>query len=960
MKLFLKLKVIFSLAALLSFTALAAEPPTEPILRIEIGEHTALIKRIATDDAGRYLVTASDDKTAKVWDLKDAHLLSTLRIPIGNGHEGKLYAAALSPDGKTVALGGYTQVGESGTSIFLFDRASGRMLRRLSGLSEVIRYLAFSPNGQLLGATLWGEGLRLFSVADGRLIAEDKHYDDQSPSVQFSHDGRLLTTSLDGFIRLYRYDGSTLSLLAKRSAPGGKQPYDARFSPDGQHIAVGFLDTPAVNVLNAADLSLAYAPDTAGVNANLGIVAWSRDGATLSVAGQAQKSFNNQWQQYIRSWRNSAAGVDIPAAGNTIMDLVPLPGRRLAFVSGEPSWGVMDSTGKRTLFHALKLANFRNLLSGLTLSADGTQVHFGYENYGESPAVFDIMSHAFLPSDTASLTPPSLNNAGIDVTDWKDTTEPPKLNGTPLKLGAHEYSRSLAMMTDGFVLGTDSYLRAFDRTGKGRWHQDAPAIVCAVNVSRDGRWIVAAYGDGTIRWHRASDGVEQLAFFPHADKKRWVMWTPSGYYDASPGGEELIGWHVNRGKDQAADFFPASRFRDRFYRPDVLTKILTTQDEASALQQANEESGRRTQTVSVAQVLPPVVEILSPVEGTQVSTSSVTLRYNVRTDTPVTGIRVRVNGQAIPDVRGLGVTKAAADTREVTVPIPEQNSEIQLFAENKNGVSVPATLRVTWAGKKAAPVGDDNRFKPKLYVLAVGVSQYKNPDLNLGLPAKDAKDFARVFEQQKGKLYGDVVVQLLTDEQASKDKVIEGLEWLKSQVTAKDVGVMFIAGHGMNDNQGKYFFMPYNANPDKLMSTGVAQTDIRDTLNSLAGKVLFFVDTCHAGNALGTGKTRAVGGSTDAFINELASAENGVIVFSSSTGRQLSQEDSKWGNGAFTKAVVEGLRGKAEINNSGKVTLKGLDYYVVERVKELTHGQQSPVSIAPGGITDFPIAVTGR
>ena len=43
----------------------------------------------------------------------------------------------------------------------------------------------------------------------------------------------------------------------------------------------------------------------------------------------------------------------------------------------------------------------------------------------------------------------------------------------------------------------------------------------------------------------------------------------------------------------------------------------------------------------------------------------------------------------------------------------------------------------------------------------------------------------------------------------------------------------------------------------------------------------------------------------------------------------------------------------------GLVTHKGLDYYVAERVKQLTNGKQSPVSIAPAGIADFPIAVVG-
>lgn len=480
-------------------------------------------------------------------------------------------------------------------------------------------------------------------------------------------------------------------------------------------------------------------------------------------------------------------------------------------------------------------------------------------------------------------------------------------------------------------------------------------------MSQDGRWIVASYGDGTIRWHRASDGVEQLAFFPHADKQRWVMWTPSGYYDASPGAENLIGWHANNGKDHAADFFPASRFRDRFYRPDVLAQILNTQDEADAVRLANAESGRRqTATASIADVLPPVVEIISPASDVAVKTTTVKVRYNVRTlaDAPVTGMRVRVNGQAVSAERALKLKNNAAS--EIDVEIPEQDSEIQLFAENKNGVSTAAVLRVTWAGKKAPAASAENLFKPKLYVLAVGVSKYKNPDYNLGLAAKDAKDFAAVLKKQQGRLYGEVVVKLLTDDSATRDDVVDGLDWLKQQVTARDVGMMFIAGHGMNDNQGKYFFLPHNADPDKLLRTGVAQTDIRDTLNSLAGKAVFFVDTCHAGNALGTSKTRAIGSTTDAFINELGSAENGVVVFSSSTGKQLSQENAAWGNGAFTKAVVEGLSGKADFGKNGKITHKGLDYYVTERVKELTKGQQSPVAIAPNGITDFPIAVAGK
>jgi hypothetical protein len=64
---------------------------------------------------------------------------------------------------------------------------------------------------------------------------------------------------------------------------------------------------------------------------------------------------------------------------------------------------------------------------------------------------------------------------------------------------------------------------------------------------------------------------------PKADK-RWVLWAPEGYYTASPGAEELIGWHVNRCPDQAADFYPAETFRSNFHRPDLIAKALDKVD----------------------------------------------------------------------------------------------------------------------------------------------------------------------------------------------------------------------------------------------------------------------------------------------------------------------------------------------------------------------------------------------
>ena len=134
----------------------------------------------------------------------------------------------------------------------------------------------------------------------------------------------------------------------------------------------------------------------------------------------------------------------------------------------------------------------------------------------------------------------------------------------------------------------------------------------------------------------------------------------------------------------------------------------------------------------------------------------------------------------------------------------------------------------------------------------------------------------------------------------------------------------------------------------------MAFSDIKNTLASLAGKTILFVDTCHSGNVMGTRRGVA---DINAVVNELASAENGAVVFASSPGRQYSPEDPAWGNGAFTKALVEGVNGRADYGGKGRITVNMLDLYLSERVKELTKGKQTPTTTKPQTISDFPIAV---
>ena len=195
------------------------------------------------------------------------------------------------------------------------------------------------------------------------------------------------------------------------------------------------------------------------------------------------------------------------------------------------------------------------------------------------------------PPDDAALLNPITQVPGLDVTNWFSSTNP-AVNGTPLKLQPYEKAKSLAIVpgTQHFVLGADWTVRLFDQLGHELWPKPlpGPGVAWHVNVTSDGRLVVVAYGDGTIRWLRLSDGKELLALFIHPDGQRWIAWTPQGYYDASAGGDELIGWHVNHGYDHVPDFYPVAQFRDQFNRPDIVALVLKTFDVDEAVRQANE------------------------------------------------------------------------------------------------------------------------------------------------------------------------------------------------------------------------------------------------------------------------------------------------------------------------------------------------------------------------------------
>ncbi|CAG0998338.1 partial putative serine/threonine-protein kinase PkwA, partial [Rhodocyclaceae bacterium] len=608
---------IATVAILALFTDLALSatvaPNTAPLPRLETGMHTAVIKRIATDRDGHWAVTASHDKTARIWDLSGDKPPVVLRPPQDTGNAGKLYAVAMSPDGTRVAVGGWTGKQGEEDSIYVFDRGSGRLLRRISGLPNVIHHLAWSADGRWLAASLGGEnGLRLYDAASGTEVGRDADYGGASYSVHFSPDSqRLVATSEDGRVRLYALDSGRLHRLRSIEPGGGRDPHAARFAPDGRTLAVGFTDSTVVQILDAVTLAEVARPATTGVdNGNLASIAWSADGHHLYAAGKWGVSNKNS----VRIWTvgDWSRYRDVPLANNTVMDLAPLPQGGLLFAAAYPVWGVLDPDDHIRLRRDGGIADFRRQWAVLHLSADGGRVRYGYEPGGQDSRVFDLKARTLL-DEAPPLAPARFEAPGLQIKNWEDAPSP-SVNGRPLKLKKYEESRSLAVAADGrhFVLGAEWSLRLYDRDGKELWQQAVPGTVWAVNLSADGRFVVAAYGDGTIRWHRFADGREILALFPHADRKRWIAWTPEGYFDASPGAENLMGYHLNQGIDREGEFVSARQLWETFYQPGLLARRLDADGDA-LVAAAVERRGDIRRLLATAQ--PPELELLSPAQA---------------------------------------------------------------------------------------------------------------------------------------------------------------------------------------------------------------------------------------------------------------------------------------------------------------------------------------------------------
>jgi uncharacterized caspase-like protein len=214
----------------------------------------------------------------------------------------------------------------------------------------------------------------------------------------------------------------------------------------------------------------------------------------------------------------------------------------------------------------------------------------------------------------------------------------------------------------------------------------------------------------------------------------------------------------------------------------------------------------------------------------------------------------------------------------------------------------------------------------------------------LALPygAKDAWDLAEEMKKQKGELYEDVAAELLTDAAATKEAILQGLKRLSSRTRAQDVCLVFLTGYEARGSDGDIYYLAFDTDPKALEGTALPASTIRSAIHDLAGRTVMLLDSCHhiEESAARSRWAEECGG----IVSALAPLENRVVAIATASGEQHARDNDTRANGAFCRALLDGIEGKADYTRDGRISINELDVYIRKSVKSSTGGLQLAAS----------------
>jgi len=572
-----------------------------------------MIRELLFTADGRELVSISDDKTIQVWavspDGRQATPARTIRGYIGEGREGSLAAATLSPpeaDGRQrwLAVGGILAGAPNESyAIRLHDYASGEVVALLCGHTDAILALAFSPAGRWLASAGKDGTIRLWDLA-----ALQGHTLTQAPLVLTGHADHI---------------------------------YDLAWSATGDRLASASYDR-TVGLWNTAQLAQQQVTQVArlrGHEDQVQTVAFHPGGAVLASGGKDQTV--RLWQArdgaalgvFARPQHKVSALSFAPDGGRLLVGNFspPQPDRLtlLAYPSGktEHVFTGHQNVVMATAFHPsgqwvatgggehkeillwqahtgevlARLEGTGRTIYAVGFSPDGRYLSWGHTAAYTSPNRQGPLEHRFDLTQLTRLPGGIADASPVQALERLGTLSLALEQGGPYKhnarLHVQDGARRLSTIERGHTDGYRHSAYTFTTDGQGVLSGGLNGVlrlyaldgtlrvtlvghtgeVKAVAVSADGRWALSGANDQTLcLWslppEMPTSPIElkpTLSLFPAQDGE-WVAWTPEGHFVASARGIRLIGASMNQGLDKKSPYVSGEQLRERFYRPELI------------------------------------------------------------------------------------------------------------------------------------------------------------------------------------------------------------------------------------------------------------------------------------------------------------------------------------------------------------------------------------------------------
>jgi WD40 repeat protein len=949
---------------------------------------------LAFSPDGTLLAYSSVYGIARLWRVADRALVASLEAS----------ALSFSADGRQLVLGK-----PDGGAPILYDLHSGRETPVASGASEVVD-LSLIAGGAAAVTAAGPGGAKVWDLASGQLVASLPCPDagsarsvaasparslvaigcaDGSVSltelaapyvtrllrpaspqhafsnalVRFDGDGRRLVTVVEDELAVWDV-GSGQALQRVRLPPAPPPPSMPGFAPGSTARAEA--SAPAPQRAAASEVELMTSPD------RVQALAVRADGAVAAIGRATELGV---WDLSSGRMIGRLAPPSPTAAGAAPGQLGSLPGFFGAVPGRSGAAGASPaSIDLGGMFQAFNPQ--RNGATGLAFSPNG-RVLLASGSYGQR--LWDLQSGQEIRLRPAS--------AGVRGATPPAATDPMALLGQ-LEMAS---SFAAALSLDGRVAARayGQGIRLVDLTSGTQVAEltGHTSTVTALAFSGDGRRLVSCARDGSLRVWSLATGREAVAMYA-VGRSDFVAVTPDRYYRVSRHQLQSVAFRVG---DQ---LFPFEQFDLRFNRPDLVMERLGLAPEAlvAAYRHAYEKRLKKMGFASGAlgaDLHLPGLAVLS--HDLPVTTAATTVNIRVRASDNAVAldrINVYVNDVPVYGSAGLPVAPGAqAEERDLEVPLVAGHNKIQVSVLNRLGAE--SLRRTLYTTSTASPEPWD------AWVVAIGVSAYRNPRYALRFAAKDAADLAQAFRALDGRLgaHRSVHVLLLTDQDATRSGIRAAKQWLQ-QAHRQDLAVVFAAGHGIVDDSQNYFYGTWDIDADNPAAAGLPFEDFEDLLDGIQPlRKVLLVDTCFSGE-IDKDEVRTVASAEDGNrvtmreykaarnIVSLAGAQStastssepaaalilqqdlfadlrrgtGAVVISSSSGNEYSLEGAQWSNGVFTYSILQGLTaGRADRNGDGVVTVSELQSYVIDEVRRLTRGAQNPTARREN--LDFDFAV---